>query len=289
VRGDVGIVFVPESELFCYVQQGETTHYARSAHGAYRAFFDSNIQADFVALEDVDRYPLVYLPYPVMLKGESAARLRAYVERGGALVSEGLPGYFGDHGRAGTAQPNHGLDELFGARESSVEFTPDLFEDLALEVHDHPIRGRYFMQEYEPKGGRVVGRYANGHAAAVAHRFGAGRTLLIGTFPGAGYDRHPTPDGRAFIADLLARHGVQPRLRTDNAAVQARLHTGGGGTYLWVVNPGRAGAAVTVTLSGDTPRFGAAEDAWGHLPVTVGDRRVTVTVPARDAAVIALR
>jgi hypothetical protein len=46
---------------------------------------------------------------------------------------------------------------------------------------------------------------------------------------------------------------------------------------------------VTVTLSGDTPRFGAAEDVWGHLPVTVGDRRVTVTVPARDAAVIVLR
>src|SRR5262249_48737166 len=177
------------------------------------------------------------LPYPVMLKGESAARLRAYVERGGALVSEGLPGDFGDHGRAGTAQPNHGLDELLGARESDVEVTPDLLEDHALQVHDHPIHGRYFMQEYEVRGGRVVGRYANGHAAAVAHRFGAGRTLLIGTFPGAGYDRHPTPDGRAFFADLLARHGVQPWLRTDNAAVQARLHTGGGGTYLWVVDP----------------------------------------------------
>jgi beta-galactosidase len=134
-----------------------------------------------------------------------------------------------------------------------------------------------------------VGRYTNGHVAAVAHRYGAGRTLLIGTFPGAGYDRHPSPGSRAFFADLLARHGVEPRLRTDNAAVQARLHTGGGGTYLWVVNPGRAGAAVSLTLSGDAPRFGAAEDVWGHVLVAVGERRVTVTVPARDAAVIALR
>ena len=41
-------MFVPESEIFNFVQQGSTKHYAESARGAYQAFFDSNIQADFV-------------------------------------------------------------------------------------------------------------------------------------------------------------------------------------------------------------------------------------------------
>ncbi|MDQ6700987.1 MAG: beta-galactosidase, partial [Acidobacteriota bacterium] len=105
VKGDIGLVFIPESELFNYVQQGSTEFYAQSIRGAYQAFFDSNIQPDFVSIDDIERYKAVYVPYPVMLKAETARKLQAFVERGGSLISEGLPGYFGDHGKAGTVQP----------------------------------------------------------------------------------------------------------------------------------------------------------------------------------------
>ena len=93
VKGDVGLVFAPESELFNYVQQGDTNFYAQSIRGAYQAFFDSNIQADFVSLDDLAQYKMIYLAYPVMLKKDSVAKLRAYVEQGGTLISEGLPAY----------------------------------------------------------------------------------------------------------------------------------------------------------------------------------------------------
>jgi beta-galactosidase len=69
------------------------------------------------------------------------------------LVSEGLPAYFGDHGRVGPKQPNYGLDQL-GARESYVEFTPDLLDNLTLQVQGRSLFGRYFLQEYEAAGGR---------------------------------------------------------------------------------------------------------------------------------------
>lgn len=289
VQGDVGLVFVPESELFNYVQQGSTNFYAQSIRGAYQAFFDSNIQADFVSLDDIGKYKLVYLPYPVMLKKETVDKLRRYVDNGGTLISEGLPAYFGDHGHAGTAQPNYGLDELFGARESYVEFTPDLLDDLTLDVDGHHLYGRYFCQEYRLAGGEARGHYANGHPAAAFHRHGAGRTLLIGTFPGAGYYLHHSAGSKGFFASLLSLAHVEPTLRTDNAAVQARLHTGAGGTYLWVVNPSRSPQTVTVQVSGGASPFESAKDIWDALQVTIRARQVTVTVPARDAAVIALR
>ena len=287
--GDIGLVFVPESEMFNYVQQGSTDFYAQSIRGAYRAFFDSNIQADFVSLDDMGKYKAVYLPYPVMLKGGTVQKLRKYVEQGGTLISEGLPGYFGDHGRAGASQPSGGLEQVFGARESYVEFTPDLLDNLQFEVEGTRIYGRYFLQEYAPDGGKPVGRYGNGHVAAIENRFGSGRTLLIGTFPGAGYYLHPSPAAKAFFAGLLKLANVEPRLRTDNAAVQARLHTGAGGNYVWAVNPSRNPAQVTVWLAPQAPAFQAAEDVWGKRPVTIGERKVSVTVGARDAAVIALR
>ena len=287
VQGDIGLIFVPESEMFNYVQQGSTDFYAQSIRGAYQAFFDSNIQADFVSLDDIAKYKIVYLPYPLMLKHATVERLKKYVEDGGTLVSEGLPAYFGDQGRAGPAQPNYGLDRVFGARERYVEFTPDLLDNLMLEVQGRTIYGRYFLQEYEVDGGQAAGRYPNGHVAAVENRVGKGRTLLIGSFPGGGYSRHHSADAWAFFAGLLKLANVEPRLRSDNPATQSRLHTGPGGTYLWVVNPTRAAAKASVVVRGQT--FQTAQDIWGGLPVTITGQKITVNVPPRDAAVITLR
>jgi len=45
------------------MRTGSTEYYAQSVRGL-QAFFDQNIQADFVALENIDEYKLVYLAYP---------------------------------------------------------------------------------------------------------------------------------------------------------------------------------------------------------------------------------
>jgi beta-galactosidase len=289
VKGDIGLVFAPESELFNYVQQGDTNFYAQSIRGAYQAFFDANIQADFVAIDDLAQYKIVYLPYPVMLKKETVAKLRAYVEQGGTLISEGLPAYFGDHGHAGETQPNYGLDELFGARERYVEFTPDLLDNLELTVNGHRINGRYFLQEYETAGGKAVGQYANGHVAAVENQHGKGRTLLIGTFPGAGYYLHHSPESKAFFVELLKKANVTPSLENANTALQSRLHEGPGGNYLWITNPTRSEATTTVSIGAAGPQFQRATDLWANRQVTINGRRITITLPGRDGAVIALQ
>ncbi len=83
IRGDVGLLFVPEAELFNYVQQLSTDFYSESIRGAYQAFFDQNIQADFVALENIDEYKLIYLAYPVMMRPQTVARLKGLRQQGG--------------------------------------------------------------------------------------------------------------------------------------------------------------------------------------------------------------
>ncbi len=289
VKGDVGLVFVPESELFNYVQQEDTSFYSQSIRGAYQAFFDSSIQPDFVALDDLSLYKIVYLPYPVMLKEETVAKLRKYVEQGGTLVSEGLPAYFGDHGHAGTTQPNYGLDEVFGARQIDVEFTPDISDDLTFQVKGSEIHSRFFRQDYELRSGEAVGYYSNGHIASVANHFGQGRTLLMGSFPGAGYYRLPTSAAQEFFAGLLKMAGVSPQLSIDDRSVQARLHQGSGGTYLWVTNPTRSDRTVRISLAPGAGNFTFAEDLWGKQDVVLNHEQIVVKVPARDAAVIALR
>jgi beta-galactosidase len=289
VKGEIGLVFVPESEIFNYLQQEATQFYFQSICGAYQAFFDSNIQADFVALDNLAEYKIVYLPYPVMLTSETVAKLRRFVEQGGTLISEGLPGYFGDHGHVGMVQPNLGLDEVFGARQSYVEFDPDISNDLQFDLKGTKIYGRYFRQDYALNGGEGVGHYADGKIAAVQHKFGQGSTLLIGTFPGAGYYLHHGADTREVFAGLLEMASVSPQVKIDDNTVQARFHYGAGGSYLWVLNQTRSEKSVKVTLASSLGNFGSGEDIWGKQTVAVNNQQVTVSVPGRDAAVIALR
>ncbi len=343
VGGDVGIVVAPESQLFCYAQQGSTDYYAQSARGAYQGFFEHNAQPDWVRPADADGYRVLYLPYPIHLTSETAARLRDWVAAGGTLISEGCPAYWGDGGRAGPHQPGLGLAELFGARESYVEFTPDLLTSLTFTLDLAPpgalaggaggeaVPGGVFLQAYTPDGGpsgapsgappggRAVGHYvgegagpARGMVAAVEHAFGAGKTLLLGTFPGYGHYHHPGPASRACFAALLAWAGVnlqvevleqEPGPASPGAGwrgVTARLHgvpsgapAGSGPAHLWVVNPARAERTVTLRLAAPWSQatrgilvWPAEADAGPVVPVE--DGRLRLRVGGRDAAILRL-
>ena len=290
VKGEIGIVWVPESQIFNYVQLGSTEYHSESVRGAYQGFFDSNIQSDFVYIDDINEYPVVYLPYPVMLKQETANKLIKYVEQGGRLICEGLPGYFDDRGHVGEVQPNLGLDRLFGAREKYVEFVPDLLEDLTLEVRGSEINGRYFLQEYFAEGGKIVGTFENGSAAAVENEFGKGKTLLIGTYPGAGYYLHHSTGTRKFFAELLEWGGVSQRVTTSDPEIKARLHNGRGGKYLWILNPTRTIRDVSVSLNhaGDKV-LNLKSDLWTGKTVTLNNNIIKVKIDERDAAIIPLQ
>jgi beta-galactosidase len=67
--------------------------------------------------------------------------------------------------------------------------------------------------------------------------------------------------------------------------VQARLHQGSGGTYLWVTNQTRTSRTVKIGLA-DTYKSG--KDLWGNQNIALEGKQLTLTVGGRDAAVIAL-
>ena len=90
VKGDVGILIVPETQTASLLLSafGSEDLYSKSVWGAYRGFLDNNIQADFVHIDDIDEYDVVYFPYPIMLKTEHAQKLISWVRNGGTLISE---------------------------------------------------------------------------------------------------------------------------------------------------------------------------------------------------------
>jgi beta-galactosidase len=287
IKGELGIVFVPESQIHSYALQGHTDFFASSMRGAYQGFFDLNVQADWIRIDHIDEYDLLYLPFPAMLSFETAAKLKAWVKAGGKLICEGCPAYFGDRGRVGTVQPNYGLDEVFGCRESYVEFTPDLLGDLELNVSGTRTRGGLFLQAYEPKEGTEIGWYDDGRVAAVENSYGTGKTLLVGTMVGYGYDAHPEDRSPQFFADTIVWAGKSQHVVSSDPRVKARIHDGEGGTYLWVANPKRQNIPVRIIPSHAWGPYKKIRTLWGSQ-ASMDGRTIVLTACARDVTVLAL-
>jgi beta-galactosidase len=295
VKGQIGIIYVPETEVHTWALRRSTDPYTQSAQGVYQGFFDQNIQADWVHIDDISGWDTLYLPYPVMLSSQTIAALTDWVKGGGTLISEGCPAYFSDNAHAGAVQPGFGMDELFGVTESYVEFTPDLLGDLTLTVAGDRIWGGEYLQCYTPTTGEAVGWYDDGRIAAVDNRQGKGKTRLIGTMPGYGYALHGGAKGNyqappkaetAFFEGILAFVGQTPRVHVTDQRIIARLHQGAGGTYLWIANPKRQDIPVRVEITGENY---AAVSAILGPPAAWNNGALCLTAPARQVIIYELK
>ena len=301
-QADVAIVVVPESQDLAYAQQlnastgaGLANHWVSSAEyhdaasGAWRAFFDNGIRADFVHVDDLtdSGYKAVYLPYPLMLKDETVSTLRRWVEAGGRLISEACPGYFGQNGWVQPRQPGRALDELFGAREVDVEFVPDLLDQSTMSTPKGELRIGGNRQWYETTTGTALGSHDDGRTAVVENSFGNGQTLLLGSHPGIGYARHEDPASRDIFAWMVDWAGVSPQASTDDADIIVRLHRADGQLAVWVLNPTRSQREAVISVredlsSGAVPRLHRGGD---DAVRRIGPHEFVVTLPARDAVV----
>ncbi len=287
VQGDIGIVYVPEAAMFASLSESDPEAYAKAARGVYQGFFDHNIQADWVHIDDIDAYRLLYLPYPLMLPEAATDALVTWVAAGGKLVSEGCPAYFDGRGRAGMRQPSQGLEMMFGARQAHVEFTPDLLAHERVDLGDGPApAAAAYLQTYVEAGGAALGRDAVGRIVTIDHTYGAGATRLVGTSPGMAYNRTSDPATGRFFEGILAWAGVIPHVRTSDVRLTARLHRGDEGTYLWATNPTHDNITATVTLLGDQAPIREVRMHWGPCPTEVGETDLTIAIGSRDAAIM---
>ena len=83
--------------------------------------------------------------------------------------------------------------------------------------------------------------------------------------------------------------GVEPLVTVNDHSVQARLHQGAGGAYLWVTNPTRDSRTIKVGLAASAGNYKSGKDIWGKQSVAIEGSQVIVSVGGRDAAVITLQ
>lgn len=287
--------------------QGEVAGIERDSWlGIHRALFPLNTPLDYVhaahmTAESLRRYKLVYFPYPPMLPETSAKVLRAYVEGGGALVSEARMGWNNERGYAAERIPGMGLWEVMGCRESGVQTAEKGRTELRWESGEVPglkpgegLPARWYEESLEPlvPQAKVAARFADGSPAAVISRFGKGKTLMLGSYVSAAYQAAPSEAAERFFAGLLEWAGVDLPVKAPGREVEVRSLEAGAERLVFVFNHGKRPVAGEVSVRTGSGAF-AGEDLAAAKPVEVrgggGASRFDVNLIPDGVQVVRLR
>ncbi|MDO8684882.1 MAG: beta-galactosidase [Armatimonadota bacterium] len=292
VKGDVAILVLPESQLFNYVMEFDSSAYAGDVAGTYRALWEANIQPDFVKIERIDEYPLVYIPFPLLIEKAHCESIRKYVEAGGTVISHACPAHFDDNGYCSFRIPGQGLDEVFGLLEEDVEYVPSLIRAgrKAPEIiwNGSAFGCEVYQEKLTPAKGEVIARFSDGAAAVVDSVYGRGKTRLVGTFPGLAYSTNKAKAAAELIQSGVEYAGVEPALRVSNADVKARLHISQGTVFLWTLNTSDKERTAEITLATRFDEIKSATDLKTGSSIPVGGRIIKVVLGPRMGSVAKL-
>jgi len=160
---------------------------SRSLSGYYRIFAERNIATDFVngtdlTLAQMKAYTLVVLPYPILMLSDEAKVLEQYVQAGGHLFTEARAGWVDERGYAQSVVPGFGWDRMLGVREQSITPKPQ----LQIRWGGQQIPGAIFEERFTVLNPDVqpLAYFEDGSPAAFEHRYGRGRAIVVGSFPG---------------------------------------------------------------------------------------------------------
>jgi len=206
-RAEVAIVFSPLTPLVGgYDEEGSRTAMHEAVAGYHRMFFERNLPVDVLSSRELSKdnlepYKLVIVPYPLMLTGEEAALLKAYVSGGGHLFVEARAGWVDETGHAQPRVPGFGWDEMLGVREGqliptkqfTVKWGAAQFQAMALQVEF----------EVEDPSVHPIAVTSDGTPIAYEHRFHKGNAAVFGGF--AGQENYERPFRMHPLAGLLAQ------------------------------------------------------------------------------------
>ncbi len=282
---EVAIVYNPLAQMVGGEQRGSAPDmHSTSLISYYRIFYDNNIPVDFIHRRELettnlDQYKLLIVPYPLMFTESAAAGLRKYIERGGKVLAEARLAWNDERGFAARQIPGIGLNAVFGAVAEKVRMSDTT--RILITDNRHPavqnlppkaaLRGAYFAESLQPlnvEKARVLATHDDGTPALIAHSFGNGETLLLGTFLGVA--NHPRQDkfNNQFVANLAQWAGIERPFTSSHdglsaTPVEIRLMNAPDSYLLFVFNHGEKSEEVTINLQ-------VAQDAIYQLTEITG-------------------
>ena len=223
--------------------------------------------------EALKQYKAVFAPTQTFMDEGTQRLLLEYVRAGGMLI-------------AGPAVPVKDLgtrpaNVLGGVMSATHAGSLGKGTRFATELGDLAAEGEWYAISGEP-----ILKDASGRVLATQTPLGRGRIILLATY-------FAQSDNPAELAnnDRLCRHllefaGVKPYASRDVKQVEVIVLSGGGETYVYLLNHDRHAHTVTVTFR--EPRAGHLEDIRGDERIAIAGNSFTADVDVKRARLFRL-
>lgn len=278
------VVFSPLAPLVGgYDEEGGRTAMHQAVAGYHRMFFERNLPIDVLssrelAQDNLQRYKLIVVPYPLMLTAEEAGLLQKYVAGGGHLFVEARPGWVDERGRAQPRVPGFGWDEMLGVREKQV--IPG--KEFEVRWGAEQFKSMTFAEQFEPANGaaRVVASLADGTPLAYESKYRKGTAILFGSF--AGQENYAHPVAMHPLGKILAGWaGLNPPKLEAPPLVEVREMRATKGRLVFLFNHADKPARVRFGRELEHAASKVREITTGqNLPASGSDLRIETELPA---------
>jgi beta-galactosidase len=290
----VGILYNPEA--FSLIEMDGRTQAASkradeplwSLEGTYSALHRAHIPIDFVHLEELksgaaQRYRVLYLPYCYALDDQAVQALHNYVQNGGTVWADGLPGWKNEYGELRSSIPG-GLGDMFGAEADDVYPVEKSYSVTTSNEQG----GELWKLPLELKGGQVLLTSREGKPFAVRHQFGKGEAIYFASAVTLAYRRRNNEAVQKWIVGpaLAANAGAPVKLEKGSGQISFHALVGTGKDFAVLSNWGPA-ETVVVSFAGN---FNKVADALTGTAVNSaranGRTAVTMFLPAEAVRVL---
>ncbi|MFC1613829.1 beta-galactosidase [Gemmatimonadota bacterium] len=184
--------------------------FSRNGEGWMNILRDSGLQFDFLSYGALEKgeliskgYKTFVLPMSVSLSSEEVEALSRFVEQGGTLIADALPGAMDEHC---TFRKDRVLQDVFGVRFSATDR-----EDIAAMSGEPKLK---------LKGAKALSK-TDGQPILVYNEFGSGKAFLLNYFLDSYLDdkrENRNQKDLENILRVLETAGIQPKIKLTTLA-----------------------------------------------------------------------
>ena len=171
-----------------YAQTGlnHNMQYIRTMAAHYRCFWEQGVNVDFRDMRevtDLSGYRLVVAPMLFMFRGDFGAKLRAYVENGGTLLTTYHSGIVDGDDLAFLNGVPHDLTDVLGLRQTDLDALYPQDEQSLVMMDGRTFRVSDLCAIPEPLGAETLGAYGHDFYAGLPcltkNHFGRGTAYYL--------------------------------------------------------------------------------------------------------------
>ena len=262
--------------------------------GVFKALYESNISVDMVrmdrplSLETLKKYKIVYLPFQIVMRKQTAELLKAYVRQGGWIVADARTATLDELDFAYRVSPGAGLDELFGATRPDWTGGKTYYKIHMSDAKDHPafdFDGRYFRDKLQVNDeAEIMGTFVdNGEPAMIRHRYGMGTAILSAVPLGASYYDRPNDPANRILVNAALDAGAAPDARfiaKGSDFLSLKVHVAGSNLIVYAINSEARPVSGTISANTEGKRIATVTNLITGKGVVFVQNEQGIEIPA---------